>query len=53
MALSYHLFTLVTQVTNVPDALPYATAVLLIAVVLAVNTLSIVIRTRLRTRRKW
>lgn len=53
MALSYHLFTLVTQVTNVPDALPYATAVLLIALVLAVNTVSIVIRTRLRTRRKW
>jgi phosphate transport system permease protein len=53
MALSYHLFTLVTQVTHVPEALPYATAVLLIALVLAVNAVSIVIRTRLRGRRKW
>ena len=53
MALSYHLFTLVTQVTNVPEALPYATAVLLIALVLAVNAVSIVIRTRLRGRRRW
>jgi phosphate transport system permease protein len=53
MALSYHLFTLVTQVTNVPEALLYATAVLLIALVLIVNTVSIVVRTHLRGRRKW
>jgi len=53
MALSYHLFTLVTQVVNVPEPLPYATAVLLIAVVVTVNALSIAFRARLRSRRKW
>jgi phosphate transport system permease protein len=53
MALSYHLFTLVTQVTGVADALPFATAVVLIGLVLGVNALSIAVRLRLRTRRRW
>jgi phosphate transport system permease protein len=53
MALSYHLFTLVTQVTGVSDALQYATAVVLVGLVLGVNAISIVLRARLRSRRKW
>jgi phosphate transport system permease protein len=53
MALSYHLFTLVTQVVGVPDSLVYATAVVLIGLVLAVNAVSIALRVRLRTRRAW
>jgi phosphate transport system permease protein len=53
MALSYHLFTLATQVTGVSDALQYATAVLLVGLVLGVNALSILLRLRLRTRRRW
>jgi phosphate transport system permease protein len=53
MALSMHLFTISTQVPNVPKALPYGTAVVLVSTVLAVNALSIVIRVRLRSRRKW
>jgi phosphate transport system permease protein len=53
MALSYHLFTLVTQVTGVSDALQYGTAVVLVGLVIAVNAVSIVIRSRLRSRRKW
>jgi phosphate transport system permease protein len=53
MALSYHLFTLATQVTGVSDALQYATAVLLVGLVLGVNALSILVRLRLRTRRRW
>jgi phosphate transport system permease protein len=53
MALSYHLFTLVTQVTGIADALPYATAVVLVGLVLGVNALSIAVRLRLRTRRRW
>src|SRR5512134_2112825 len=44
MALSMHLFTISTQVPNVPGALPYATALVLLALVLSVNTLSIVFR---------
>ena len=53
MALSYHLFTLTTQVTGVSDALQYATAVVLVALVLGVNALSIVLRFRLRSRKRW
>ena len=53
MALSYHLFTLVTQVRGVSDALQYGTAVVLVGLVLAVNAVSIALRARLRSRRKW
>jgi phosphate transport system permease protein len=53
MALSYHLFTISTQVTGASDALAYGIAVVLIALVLAVNLVSIVFRVRLRWRRKW
>lgn len=53
MALSMHLFTISTQVPNVPLELPYGTAVVLLGVVLLVNSLSILIRVRVRRRRKW
>jgi len=53
MALSMHLFTISTQVPDVPKALPYGTAVVLLSTVLAVNALSIIVRVRLRARRKW
>ncbi|MGD0458615.1 MAG: phosphate ABC transporter permease PstA [Terriglobia bacterium] len=53
MALSMHLFTISTQVPDVPKALPYGIAVVLVSSVLAVNALSIIIRVRLRSRRKW
>jgi len=53
MALSMHLFTISTQVPGVPKALPYGTAVVLLSTVLAVNALSIIVRVRLRSRRKW
>ncbi|MFZ5478719.1 MAG: phosphate ABC transporter permease PstA [Myxococcota bacterium] len=53
MALSMHLFTVSTQVPNVPEALPYGTALVLLGVVLAVNATSIALRTHLRQRRKW
>ncbi|MGE0885130.1 MAG: phosphate ABC transporter permease PstA [Blastocatellales bacterium] len=53
MALSMHLFTVSTQVPDVPDPLPYATAVVLLATVLAVNALSIAFRVYLRSRKKW
>ncbi len=53
MALSMHLFTLSTQVPDVPEALPYGTAVVLLTTVLAVNALSIVFRVYLRSRKKW
>jgi phosphate transport system permease protein len=53
MALSMHLYTLSTQVPDVPEALPYATAVVLLGTVLSVNALSIALRFWLRTRKKW
>lgn len=53
MALSYHLFTLSTQVTGVSESLQYGTAVVLVALVLAVNAGSIALRARFRSRRKW
>ncbi len=53
MALSMHLFTITTQVTDAPKALPYATAVVLLGSVLFVNALAILLRTRLRARKKW
>jgi phosphate transport system permease protein len=53
MALSMHLFVITTTVPDVPKALPYGIAVVLLATVLLVNALSIVVRIRLRSRRKW
>jgi phosphate transport system permease protein len=53
MALSMHLFTISTQVPDVPAALPYGTAVVLLGSVLVVNALAIIFRVYLRARRKW
>lgn len=53
MALSMHLFTISTQVPNVPEPLPYATAVVLVSLVLLVNLFSIAVRSYLRGHRKW
>ena len=53
MALSYHLFTIATQVTGVSESLQYAVAVVLFGLVLAVNMVSIVFRVFLRSRKKW
>jgi ABC-type phosphate transport system permease subunit len=53
MALSMHLFTLVTQVHGVSDAVEYGTAVVLIGLVLAVNSLSVGLRVYLRARKRW
>jgi len=53
MALSMHLFTISTQVPDVPKPLPYATAVVLLGSVLVVNAAAILVRLRLRSRRKW
>jgi phosphate transport system permease protein len=53
MALSYHLFTLATQVRGAPDSMLYGTAVVLIGLVLLVNSFSIGLRVYLRSRKKW
>ncbi len=53
MALSMHLFTLATQVRGVSAEMQYGVAAVLIALVLAVNSLSIAVRGYLRSRKKW
>jgi phosphate transport system permease protein len=53
MSLSMHLFTISTQVIGVPEAYPYATALVLILLILIVNSVSVVLRTYFRTKRKW
>ena len=53
MAMSLHLFVVSTQVPGVPEDLPYGVALVLIAMVLIMNTLSIVFRIRLRRQKKW
>ena len=53
MALSMHLYVISTQVPGVKEALPYATAVVLLAAVLIVNATAIVFRAVLRSRKKW
>jgi len=53
MALSMHLYTLATQVPNVKESLPYATAVVLLGSVLLVNAAAIALRVWLRGRKRW
>ncbi|MGD0654886.1 MAG: phosphate ABC transporter permease PstA [Thermoguttaceae bacterium] len=53
MALSYHLFTLTTQVSGVSSEIQYGTAVVLVGLVLLLNSVSIGLRVYLRMRKKW
>ncbi len=53
MAMSLHLFVVSTQVPGVPEDLPYGVALVLIAMVLIMNSLSIAFRTWLRGKKKW
>jgi phosphate transport system permease protein len=53
MALSLHLFVVSTQVPEVPEALPYGVALVLIGIVLIMNAISIVFRSYLRGKKKW
>ena len=53
MAMSLHLYTISTQVPDVPEALPYGVALVLISMVLVMNALSIAFRVYLRGKKKW
>jgi phosphate transport system permease protein len=53
MAMSLHLFVVATQVPGVPEDLPYGVALVLIAMVLIMNSLSIALRVYLRSKKKW
>lgn len=53
MALSMHLYTVTTQVPDVKESISFATAVVLLSVVLIVNASAIGLRTWMRNRKKW
>ena len=53
MAMSLHLFVVATQVPGVPEELPFGVALVLIAMVLIMNSVSIAFRMYLRGRKKW
>jgi len=53
MALSMHLYTISTQVPGVQPSIPFATAVVLLALVVIVNATAISLRVYLRSRKKW
>ena len=53
MAMSLHLFVVSTQVPGVPEELPYGVALVLIAMVLVMNSISIAFRMWLRGKKKW
>ena len=53
MAMSYHLYYIATQATDVPEELTFGVALVLIAIVLLMNAVSIGFRAYLRGLKKW
>ena len=53
MALPYHLYVITTQVPGMPTEIKYGTALVLLAIVLGMNLLATIIRSRARARRQW
>jgi phosphate transport system permease protein len=53
MALPYHLYVIATQVPGMPLEVQYGTALVLLVLVLGLNLVATVIRSRFRRRRQW
>ncbi len=53
MALPYHLYVVSTQVPNMPLDVQFGTALVLLALVLSMNVVATVMRSRFRRRRQW
>jgi phosphate transport system permease protein len=53
MALPYHLYVISTQVPGMPLQVQYGTALVLLILVLGMNVVATVIRSRFRRRREW
>jgi phosphate transport system permease protein len=53
MALPYHLYVIATQVPGMPLQIQYGTALVLLVLVLSLNVVATVIRSRFRRRRQW
>jgi phosphate transport system permease protein len=53
MALPYHLYVVSTQVPGMPLEIQYGTALVLLILVLGMNVVATVLRSRFRRRRQW
>jgi len=53
MALPYHLYVVSTQVPGMPLEVQYGTALVLLILVLGMNVVATVLRSRFRRRRQW
>lgn len=53
MALPYHLYVISTQVPGMPEELQYGTALVLLVLVLSMNVVATLLRSRFRRRRQW
>lgn len=53
MALPYHLYVIATQVPGMPLEIQYATALVLLFIVLSFTLVATMIRTTMRRRREW
>jgi len=52
-ALPYQLYVMASEMLNVPERMQWGTAVVLLALVLAMNVVATIIRSRLRKKRTW
>ena len=53
MALPYHLYVISTQVPGMPIDIQYGTALVLLALVLGMNVIAAITRSRFRRKRQW
>ena len=53
MALPYHLYVISTQVPNIKMEIRYGTALVLLMIVLSMNLVAIILRSRYRKKKKW
>jgi len=53
MALPYHLYVVSTQVPGMPVEIQYGTALVLLILILGLNLVATIIRSRARARRQW
>jgi len=53
MALPYHLYVVSTQVPGMPLQVQYGTALVLLILVLSLNVVATILRSRFRRRRQW
>ncbi|MCD6356717.1 MAG: phosphate ABC transporter permease PstA [Anaerolineaceae bacterium] len=53
MALPYHIYVISTQIPGMPPTIQYGTVLVLLALVLAMDLIASVIRSRARAKRQW